>query len=659
MAGSQLDLIGDRPLTIRPALGRDQPRLWVRRLAVWSEPGVKIRDIPLYPGLNVIWSPDGADDPVQGVAGPSIGHGSGKTLFCRLLRYCLGEDRFATEDQRDRIGHALPEGLVGAEVVVDGQVWAVLRPLGSRRRHVAVAGGDLDDIAAGNGAITGMAPFLDAATERFVPADVAALIPGHADHGHGWLVALAWASRDQECRFGDALAWRDASSGSDSPVRDWSKTLRADAVRAFLGALDPDEQALRGEEGRLEAEKEKAGHRASHLAWEAEQLHRRLRRELGLGDADASAGDLDVEGVQKAARARLQAVGSLPEGTGRVDIPAAREEFERHSGEATRLSAELSAVAARAEEVEKTIPMIKGEIPSLSYEQYQAGNVLCPICEVPVDRVLAAKCGISEKLPDLAAAKQRYERRVQDLKDAERRLEDLSIQKRRIAAELGSAEQRVKSARERLAALEAAAQQRTSEWYSAQRLAEDAEHLAGLQLEAGKQRRRHDALQKDIEDARSRRGVFRERQQRAQKRLGELFDGTVRRLLVGQAATGHVQFSAQGLGLSVHLGGDRSTAAIESLKVIAFDLAVLCLAIEGRISLPGFLVHDSPREADLGLTHYHEVFRLAHFLQGDRPLFQYIVTTTTAPPAEFRAEPWLRLKLRGAPAAERLLGRDL
>jgi hypothetical protein len=44
---------------------------------------------------------------------------------------------------------------------------------------------------------------------------------------------------------------------------------------------------------------------------------------------------------------------------------------------------------------------------------------------------------------------------------------------------------------------------------------------------------------------------------------------------------------------------------------------------------------------------------------GSAPLFQYIVTTTTEPPEEFRAEPWLRLELRGSPAQERLLGVDL
>jgi hypothetical protein len=92
-------------LKVRPREGASGPRLWVKRLAVWREPGGElIRDIALRPGLNIIWSPDGADSLARGAADGAMGHGSRKTLFCRLLRYCLGEDRFAPEHQREQIG---------------------------------------------------------------------------------------------------------------------------------------------------------------------------------------------------------------------------------------------------------------------------------------------------------------------------------------------------------------------------------------------------------------------------------------------------------------------------------------------------------------------------------------------------------------------------
>ena len=59
---------------------------------------------------------------------------------------------------------------------------------------------------------------------------------------------------------------------------------------------------------------------------------------------------------------------------------------------------------------------------------------------------------------------------------------------------------------------------------------------------------------------------------------------------------------------------------------------------------------------------YERIFLYARQLeqcfQGE-PSFQYVVTTTTQPPADFLAAPWMRLKLAGAPAEERLLRMDL
>ena len=58
----QPDLLGPPSLTVKPIVGQNGPRLWVKRLAIWQEPGgEKVRDISFRPGLNIIWSPDGGD----------------------------------------------------------------------------------------------------------------------------------------------------------------------------------------------------------------------------------------------------------------------------------------------------------------------------------------------------------------------------------------------------------------------------------------------------------------------------------------------------------------------------------------------------------------------------------------------------------------------
>ena len=98
-------------------LNANGPRLWVRRLVIWEKrDAAPIRDIPLRTGLNIVWSPDGD------AAGSPMGHGGGKTSFCRLIRYCLGEESFGTDAQRQRIANAMPDAHVGAEVMLDGEL---------------------------------------------------------------------------------------------------------------------------------------------------------------------------------------------------------------------------------------------------------------------------------------------------------------------------------------------------------------------------------------------------------------------------------------------------------------------------------------------------------------------------------------------------------
>jgi hypothetical protein len=127
--------------------------------------------------------------------------------------------------------------------------------------------------------------------------------------------------------------------------------------------------------------------------------------------------------------------------------------------------------------------------------------------------------------------------------------------------------------------------------------------------------------------------------------------------LLGNQIKASLALSGQGLQADVEVGG----MAMESLKAIAFDVAALLMSIEGHSMLPAFLVHDSPREADLGEAIYHRLFRLVRSFErlGDDPPFQYIITTTSRPPDDFCQKPFLVAELQGSKAGERLLCRDL
>lgn len=122
----QLSLDSQIRLCLTPAPGRTFPRLWVRRLAVWEAPGEKpLRSVELKRGSNIIWTPD----PIEDVQAQTTGlpQCDGKTTFCRLLCYCLGEDSFGTESDERSIRRKLAHGFAGAEIVINSKVWAVIR----------------------------------------------------------------------------------------------------------------------------------------------------------------------------------------------------------------------------------------------------------------------------------------------------------------------------------------------------------------------------------------------------------------------------------------------------------------------------------------------------------------------------------------------------
>ena len=174
---------------------------------------------------------------------------------------------------------------------------------------------------------------------------------------------------------------------------------------------------------------------------------------------------------------------------------------------------------------------------------------------------------------------------------------------------------------------------RTDAWYKWRRLIDDVKRLDELLVEQEQMQSRLTELGNRIQKTRDQTGSLRDTHTTTLNRLSHFFDMIIREL-IGPDATGRVALGGNGLRLSVELGGERSTAAIDSLKVIAFDLAAMCMSIEGQAHQPAFVIHDSPREADLGLSIFHSLFNVVRRIEdiGEQPLFQYIITTTEVVP---------------------------
>ena len=147
--------------------------------------------------------------------------------------------------------------------------------------------------------------------------------------------------------------------------------------------------------------------------------------------------------------------------------------------------------------------------------------------------------------------------------------------------------------------------------------------------------------------------------------LNSLFSAAAKKVLPSTAYDGRVAFADRELSFQITHGGAMTGEAMETLAVLLADISCLIYNSLSKDSLlPGFLLHDSPREADLGLRLYHNYIRFAawldeHFKKAGGCPFQYILTTTTSPPKHLRKSDLIALRLDASKEDGLLFRRNL
>ncbi|AQT48633.1 hypothetical protein BHQ31_00525 [Burkholderia cenocepacia] len=541
-----------------------------------------------------------------------------------------------------------------------GKLWGVVRPLALSRGHYAVQG-QLPQalLEAPPEQPTGMAPIIEAIQRQVLTEPITALIQGERAHDP-WLIALAWLTRDQECRFDKVLDWRAADSESGSPVRSMSQTRVLEALRALLGAIGADELQARTEISKIEEDAKATSTEVDRLLWQVRRSRREAAEAVGLIVEDLPDGKLCVDMLRRTATERLAKLAKVDNTDMQGDVAELRAKYEAQQRVVSELEKSETAAKNTIAVLKGLLPTLKGELSAGTMLVHDAASPVCLVCEVPIDRALAEGCGLSHKMPDLDGLRRRAKQLEDKIRQGELDLKANEDALRGAAQALPAARTQQRELKKALDAAEKAQNARSGAWRGAQIGREGAKRLADLYEELEAARARSDKHAELIEAKRDQLGTYREAAQReAFDQLSAQFDAVIRALIAPES-NGRVLLGADRLKLNVELGGARSTAAIESLKVIAFDLAALCMSIEGKTYVPAFFIHDSPREADLGLSVYRRLFELVAELEQIGPtLFQYIVTTTTSPPQHLSTKPWLVETLFGSPANKRLLGVDL
>ena len=638
----------DPPFHLTPAADRTEPRVWVRRLVVVSErspSGEVIRDVPFRRGLNIIRVADRptGDDRI-------IAHSVGKTLLTRLIRYCLGEHHFASEERTAAIAAKFPKAYVLAEVRAHGRGWVAARPLrdGKAADSFAV---EADDWTAGlvPAAELGRFTTFTQAVEEQAFAGLPGLKLPAAGREPRWLDVVAWMGRDAECKYQHPHEWHTPLARSG--------TARLDVPDASLltcwvmGVLDTEDIAEQQKRQQWAEQRDTAKAAAERLRRRTDALEPILTARFGVGADELSNGLFgdQAQGVIDRTRDTLR--------TRRTDARTAsrlgelQDEMVRTAADVRLTENEIKQAQGFQREAEGDLRQLRSG--TQTREQFYAS---CDPRVCPLER---PDCRYHPKnattVPDEDRKARIAERQADYVRHTER-INELTAKLPKLQKAATSASDAYTAARDARDDTVRAIDTEIGRW---DELEEQFRGYTADVRSAERELKKVEKAERSIRESQEQQRADRAERDRQVRELSRLYDGTLKRL-IGPDAGGVVRRDARGL----HPVPDELTApggaTLGSLaQVVALDLAYLAAHLTGYGQLPGFLIHDSPESIVMESALYDRLLRFAVELEtacGGRGIgFQYIVTTTAPPPGEIAGEPYAVLTLDARSDATRLL----
>lgn len=651
---------------------RPEPLVWISRLLIVgsTEPLEVVRSIPLHRGLNIVWSTD--TDRGDDEAAVMTGHGVGKTTFCRLLRYCIGESSFGQKLLVQRIRAEFPKGMVGAEVRVCGESWAVARPLGRTHNSYAQRDITVEQLLRDRPSPQSYDDFR-AHLSRTVLAGLATQATLSGEKPIIWDHLLSWCARDQEGRYQNLWDWRSPRSDSLSPAFIRPKQDALFLIRTALGLVGGEEvelqRRLTDADRSLTKLEEAIGERRRKPRYWVEHFRDELKDRFGIAGAPTASFDAEdlfslprlVEGARRAITAKaadLEAKAKELEKTAQL-VAAHRTEVAQF---ASARSAATEATSNGTEALADSVPRLEGERKRFDEAMNQfctLGGISLAECEYVKKqranleeniRAAASKATVTVAERDqlTAAMRDAADRATQQAERLQQRHDELVTQK----AELDSQLAGLREDRKALDRTEASLRK----WQTI--LTGDTADETLITLQA--------SLESLQEDRTTNQQSLREMLSAQNSRLGtvrRVFDALVKAVLSPEFR-GTVQIQDGEIQFGIAHGSVLAGEAVETLAILLTDLTCLLLAVEDSCVHPGLVIHDSPREADLGGRVYRrflECIASIHAELGGASTapFQYILTTTTAPPTALQSGKYLCLRLSTADTDQLLLRRNL
>lgn len=624
---------------------RTTPRLWFERLAVFDEPGDDhvLRTIPFRRGLNIVWAKEPTAGRAQGTR--AAGHGVGKTSLCLLLRLCMGDASDAVAELRDELFGEFAQGGVVAVVHVDGQPFTLCRYFNPHKEGVACPGTDISSIWTRQTETSDRA-FLKKLADDMMGRVVPKAIP-ETGQAIEWRHLLAWISRDQGARFKSFFAWRDGEGNllqrrrQDPPI----------VMRAVLGLLDKGESALLTRTAELEEALKKAKEKTEELLKEPALIRRRIESSLRArgklpDDLPIRVDDLFADSVERRiktaseeADARLAQWDAKQEADDQA-VADLRAELKRLRAEHETAKAEYDLADAARQGDEAAFRSIGAQLLKLRQKtgHCEEGNVPFAACQ-------HMKAEIS--LLELAGI-----RDARDKKNLQRAMDESVARAGRLLSRRDELQRRVEAMQRDETTLIAAQRKtrmsRATAAVEANKWPDLLDELGRWESSAGSAQaqadidasRDHSAqIELELNGVQTKLTVLQQNKSEREKALASITDGLAQQLFPdGAFGTFDPRDEQRPFRLSMR-GGE----AFRVLEVLLGDVACMLDSPRAEGALPGLFIHDCPREADMSTGLYENFLSLIDALQreqypdGELP-FQYIVTTTTPPPADLQGD---------------------
>ncbi len=659
------------PVPLKPTKERRVPSIWIETLAIYRALPIcektLLRRVKLRRGMNILWAEPnrstGTDQPRVRISG----HATGKTTFCRFLRYILGEERYGNDEFRQAFRTKFEnQGWALGEVWVGGRRWLVGRPLGSGAHNFAVQGSSITSLE--NVASLpqgGFQDYLEAVDSEVFGTLKDRRLPS-SGLPLGWDMLLQWIARDQESRFASLLNWRNSASNSSSV--ELQESEKENILRIVLGLSTGDEQELMRRLASVSKDHKGAVEKRKLIDYQIETEFRRVSQALGRElSTNAPLPEAELQQAVKEMRQKAAALKALVDED--PEIQTLQKSLEAATKDALLAESQWEDAKEVAEGYQEQMDIVSGKKTEADRKHKFRdlppfrGRCSAHLTDEVLHECRFARARASDEQLDKevhairsAADLLKYDKQRADAEVMER-FEQLD-KKRLLLKEIRT---RLEKAQERfIPAIKQATEQEiqaTLTETAARNLAESLEGRRENESTINNLSKTKDDLTLALDKSKAQHGA-------RMGSLSDLFRFVVHQLL-GPGVDASVDFSGKSIRPNVDFHGKLDSAALETVRLLSFDLAALADGyIHESSLLPRLLIHDSPREADLSVDIYHQIFEFMLRLEmeaGETDLpFQYIITTTEPPPASLRTTPWLiNPVLNATEAKTRFLGVDL